>query len=360
MIKKIFLILTFCASVNVLAQEINLGIIAPLTGESAYYGNDLARVSRMLVDEFNEQSSVKVNLVLEDGKCGAGNAAMSAAKKLVEVNKIAALVVACSGEVLQAGTFLDKAKVPTIATAASVSAVRDLGPYIFRTYADLRRGIEKLAQFIQKRGDYPLAILTEEASFTMAAKDVLEKSLKEKVTYSETFEANSSDVRALVTKAMSKNPKAFYLSSLSPKSYQLLVKQLRQLGFTGQIYSYFMPGDKSSLENLKGLQEGALFVDTPDQRAISTEYAQFLDKYKKRFLEGPTIAFLNRTAYDSTRISLEAIKKYGDDREQIKNFITQYQGQGAVGTISFDETGDIKDLEFAINQIINGAVVNVH
>src|SRR5260221_14295623 len=99
--------------------EVPIGVIGPLTGETAVWGTDFARVTELLEEDFNKaQVKYHFHFIREDGKCGAGSAAIPAAKKLVSIDKIHFLITACSGETLQVGKFAESERVLTIAMAS--------------------------------------------------------------------------------------------------------------------------------------------------------------------------------------------------------------------------------------------------
>jgi len=86
---------------DVVKEVVKIGVIAPLSGPGATYGEDAVNVFQQSVDEYNASNpTTKVTLIVEDGKC-AGKDATSAAQKLVNVDKIDILLGGqCSSETL--------------------------------------------------------------------------------------------------------------------------------------------------------------------------------------------------------------------------------------------------------------------
>ena len=67
-------------------KEIPIGVIIPLTGNTAVYGVEAKRVASLFQDmEFN---GFKFNFILEDGKCGVGPEATTAGKYLIDTKKV--------------------------------------------------------------------------------------------------------------------------------------------------------------------------------------------------------------------------------------------------------------------------------
>src|SRR3989344_7071473 len=95
------LTLTACAPAEEGTNEpIKMGYLGPLTGEAASYGIDTLNGTKFAVDEINAAGGINgrmIELVAEDGKCTGADAA-SAAQKLVNIDKVVAIVGGqCSG-----------------------------------------------------------------------------------------------------------------------------------------------------------------------------------------------------------------------------------------------------------------------
>ena len=79
------------------------------------------RISAILQERFNEaQSKHRFDFIIEDGRCGVGNSAISAAKKLVAVDGVSFIITGCSGETLQVAPYTERAHVITIGYASRV------------------------------------------------------------------------------------------------------------------------------------------------------------------------------------------------------------------------------------------------
>jgi ABC-type branched-subunit amino acid transport system substrate-binding protein len=75
-------------------KEINIGIIVPLTGDAAVYGNALKKGLDLAVDEINKTGGIKgkkVSLIYEDSQADP-KTAISAFNKLVTVNKVSLII----------------------------------------------------------------------------------------------------------------------------------------------------------------------------------------------------------------------------------------------------------------------------
>jgi branched-chain amino acid transport system substrate-binding protein len=69
-------------------QVVKIGVIAPLSGPAAMYGDDVVRAYTYAVEEFNtSQDKYQMQLIFEDGKCDQKDAT-SAAQKLIDIDKV--------------------------------------------------------------------------------------------------------------------------------------------------------------------------------------------------------------------------------------------------------------------------------
>lgn len=334
---------------------VKIGMILPLSGNTSLYGEDAKRAVKIIESKINHSTArFRYEFQLEDGKCGQGNSAITAVKKLIDLDKIKYLVVGCSGEILQVAPIAEKAKVVTVCYACSHPAVKEQGDFIFRTYVDVEQGVQSLVEALRKEVGGGLAVLTEENSFTEGVTKLVKKYADDLIVYSEDFQADETNFKALILKAKQYKTKAFYISAASPKTYQVFIKQLHELKMYGKVYSYFQPGDADSIKNLGSLQEGVAFIDVPTIKTAPPDYAEFFEEFTKMYPDGPAIDILLRSSYDAIMTIVKSIEGVGDDALKVRDYMSQNSFQGALGKIKFDKNGDVRDLDFVIARIQQG------
>ena len=326
-----------------------IGVIIPLTGETAVWGEDLKRALPLLEAELNSrQTAYQFKFLLEDGKCGHENAAITAARKLVTMDKVSFLVTGCSGEVLQIAPFAETNKIFAIAYCAGHHDIANAGDYVFRTYIDLSRGAELVSDDIVKRHNYPLAILTEENAFTIGIKRALQKHLGDKVGFADDYALGDADLRSLILRARATRPRAYYLNAATPQSFVMLFRQLQQAGITSPKYAYFNPGVKSVQEALGKSLEDTVYFDVPDALDTTEDYQQFLAAFRQVSPDGPVTPFLLATAYNAFRVIYDGVLAVGPDATKVKEFAYRYDAPSATGRLRFDKNGDVLDLNFTL------------
>jgi len=345
----------FIFAVNSFSETVKIGMVLPLTGNQATYGVDAQRVVSLLAPKgYFEKSGFKFEFILEDGQCGVGNSATTAGHKLIHFEGVKFLVVGCSGEVLQIAPLAEKAKVVTVGYASSHPDIRNSGDYIFRTYVDITKAVQLIADRIKTDESGTIAVLTEESSFTLGIKKELLTQLGVKVAFAEDFHVDDTSFQMLLTKAGTSKASAYFLNTASPRTYQNLFKQLRQLGMTRQVYSYHMPSDPDVIKSLGAAQNGVKFVATPEVEHGSSEFETFFKSYITRYPDGPNIDFLLRSSYDAIMVLMESIMAVGSDTELVKQHLYNNTFEGALGKVSFDEYGDVRDVNFTLKEIVDG------
>ncbi len=82
---------------------LKVGMILAMTGPGAFYGKVMSRGAQLAVDQINKAGGVggyKLELLIEDHKSGDADAAVSAARKLMEVDKVPVILTSYSAPTL--------------------------------------------------------------------------------------------------------------------------------------------------------------------------------------------------------------------------------------------------------------------
>jgi Receptor family ligand binding region. len=137
-------------------ESLKLGMVGPLTGNTATYGTSVKNGVEIAVDEFNNNGGYNgqnVELVAEDSR-GDQTEASNATRKLIEQDKVFAIVGAVlSSETLTAAPIANDAGIPMISPSATAPGVPEVGPYIFRNcIADNVQAVQ-MAEYAQKSSD---------------------------------------------------------------------------------------------------------------------------------------------------------------------------------------------------------------
>lgn len=326
-------------------QTYKVGVLGPMTGDAAVYGEPLTKVMKLAVDEINAKSDVKLELVVEDGKCN-GKDAVSAMQKLVEVDKVQVVIGGfCSSESLAAIPVAEAAKVAMISIGSSSPDLTGKSKFFVRDYpSDASQGAVlaeiaynkegwKNVAFIQEQLDYPLGIFKAfKAKF---------ESLGGTVTKEE-FPSTTTDFRAIVTKVKSANPDALFVDTQAPAATIRIIKQVSELNWKPKMMvADILPGDPKSVSENKELLEGVISAEFAGSDG---EKGQMLAaNYKTQTGSELPYKGYSQAAYDGVYLVHQAIMAVGYDGEKIANWLrtSVSNWDGASGKVTIGSDGDL-------------------
>ncbi|MCD6193333.1 MAG: ABC transporter substrate-binding protein [Candidatus Aminicenantes bacterium] len=327
-------------------EEIKIGVIVPLTGGSAKYGEDIKRGYDLAVEEINAEGGVrgrKIRLIYEDSE-GKPEKAVTAAQKLIQRDRVVAILGPLwSSPTLAVAPICEKNKVVLLSSGSSSPKITDAGDYIFRNELSDKYGAEQTAKLFFNLGFKKIAIIYVNNDFGIGYKDVTEqiyKNLGGVVTTTQSFEQDATDFRTQLLKIKDTNPEGLFI--VGYKEMILILKQMREFGINAQILSVALFEDPEIIEKVGDVAEGAIYTyyGTFDPKSQESRIKEFVKKFEERYHKLPE--YYAPIGYDAVKILALAIEKGGFAPEQIKEALYQIKDfPGLSGTTSFDENGDV-------------------
>jgi branched-chain amino acid transport system substrate-binding protein len=309
-------------------NSIKIGWFGPLSGTQASWGLTEFNTVKMMVDDYNAQGGVqfggrrvKLEAVGYDDMGDAANATNSA-KKLIEADKVAAIVGPMnSPEAIAVAPLVDAARTPLVSSWATlpevtVEASGKVHPYVFRaafTEGYLCKAAAKYA--VTKLGRTRGAILSEtDDAFSVIDVPFLKESFVKEggtIVAEKTFNWRDADQLASLTAIKAAKPDIVFL----PIGFKLasIAGQAQALGINGLLFGGDSwpsgGGDEWPSDNLIRLAgtalEGALFVNDLD---FSGKEAMALrDEYKAKFQKDPGIITSSYLVHDAMLMLVDAI-----------------------------------------------------
>lgn len=326
--------------------EIKIGVITPLTGGSAKYGEDIKRGYDLAVEEINEQGGIKgkkLRLIYEDSE-GHPQKAVSAAQKLIQQDKVITILGALwSSPTLAVAPIVERNKVVLLSSGSSSPKVTDAGDYIFRNELSDLYGAEETAKLFFGIGFKNIAILYINNDFGIAQKDVTERvysQLGGTIVAAESFEQDATDFRTQLLKIKDSQPDGLFM--VGYKETILILRQMRELGINLQILSVALFEDPEIIEKAGDVAEGAIYTyyGTFDPKSQEPRIKEFVEKFKTKYRREPE--YYAPIGYDAIKILALAIERGGTNPERIKNALYGIKDfPGISGTTSIDENGDV-------------------
>lgn len=322
-------------------QTVKIGVIAPMSGDAAAYGEEIQRVLSYEVEKINATAGPddpQFEFVFEDGKCAGGDAA-SAFQKLVNIDGVKLILGGlCSSETLGAAPLAGENKVVLLSGGSSNPTIEDQNEYVFTlSYSDSKVGKDLAAELSAYER---VAILTEQNDYNIGIRDTV---LKEIVAYpsvqvvaNETFPKGNADFRSLLEKVKGTNPQAILLNPNAGITSENLLRQLAEMkSWTGyKLYGQFAYLGDPSRSVAGDFTEGMIIIDAPNITSPSFLSVKDAIVSEKGSLDNLG-SYYTASYLDATDLLISLVKKYGNDSEKIQRALSTGSFTGNIGVIEF-------------------------
>lgn len=345
------LALTACKPMG---DTIKIGLIGPLTGDAATLGTDILNGAKLAVEEINAAGGIngkQVQLVAEDGRCAGADAA-SAVQKLINVDKVFAIVGGlCSGETLAASPIAEAAKVVLLSPTSSSPDVTKAGDYVFRNYPSDALKTVAMAKYFKDKKWSKVAVITTNADFSVGFLNALKKDVGEKnLVFSETVDPETKDFRSVLTRMKDVDFDVFVANTHTPGAMGVLLKQLREQGFTQTVVSHDVADDKSVWAEAGDASDGLQVINIP---SIGDD-TDFGKKFLAKFTPQAGIAYAGYS-YDAARVLFKIIQEGAADGTAVKDALYKIKDfPGVTGTFDFDKNGDLAGASYVLKEVQDG------
>ena len=349
------------AAAPVMTQEpFRIGAMDALTGVGESYGNPILNAKLLAVEEINAAGGINgqmLEIIPEDSKCAAQDA-ITAYNKLTDVDGVKIILgTTCSGAMLGAAPLAEREGVIMLSASATSPDIAGAGDYIFRTAInDLQLGVDT-GNTLYADGIHHLATITEATDYAEGARRTTVARLEElggHVVAAESYASDVTDFRSQLTKLISANPDGIFLAAQGEFSGGTIIKQLRDLGYEGPIYSEVVPTQPEAL-GIAGDAATGLKAIVPNPDLQTQVGKDFLANYEARFGAVPSLPWFQGSAYDDVYIIAECLGRTGDDQDSagIRDCLYGLTWSGAIGDgYTFDGNGDVAGLSNVVIEIL--------
>ena len=339
-----------------------IGALASLTGVGETYGIPLSRSKLLAVEEINAAGGVNgrmLKLVIEDSKCTSTDG-IAAYQRLTDVEGIKIILGAtCSGATLGVAPLAEKDGVILLSPSSTSPDITDAGDYIFRTAINSLQVGTDLGNTLRADGARTIATITEATDYAegvrRSAVTQFEK-LGGTVAAAESYPSDAIDFRSQLTKLLGAEADAILLAAQGEVSGGTIIKQARELGYDGPIYSEVVPTGTNALE-IAGEAATGLKAVVPDPDLKTSIGKDFLADFKDRHGVAPWPWFQG-SAYDGVYIAAECLRQTNDDQDAdgFRDCLYALTWSGAIGDdYSFDENGDVVGVSHVVIEILSVA-----
>src|SRR5215510_1954505 len=343
--------LWIAASISGVCQNtIRIGVIVPLTGSQAAFGEALKNGYFIALDEINAKGGVlgkKLELDFYDDQ-SKPDQAVQGVSKLVDQDGVPMLIGSFSSESTKAIIpAVMQREIPLIIPAANADNVMDSkSPWIFRTCAGAADYAETTVAFLKVNGTpKTMAIVYENTNFGQAGMKAMTAAASSagiRLVAVEPYEAKSPDYKAVLQRVKAANPEVIYFCSYLLDAVTLM-RQAQEIGLNPKYYTSAGTGFAAAeFPTAKGADKNAEYTFSVSQWLPEAKWPgskEFDAEFFKRYSSHP--AYHAVEAYASLIAAAQAINDAKSmDRDKIRDAIKNLNlPMTTFGPVKFDSNG---------------------
>ncbi len=329
------------------AESIKVGIILPLTGGQAAFGEIEKNSFTMAFNEIQKAGGVKgqkIELLFEDDT-GKPDIARAAAEKLISKDKVVMLGGGYgSSETRAIAGVAQQNKIPFLINTGAADIITEQGwNFVFRMNPPVSEYAEAAETFLKEVvKPKTTAILYENSLFGTSGSQEFEKSCKQlgiQVVLKEGYEKGAVDFKPLLLKVKNANPDLIYMISYIMDA-SLIMRQSMELNinpklFIGGAAGFTLPEFyQNAGKATEGVFSATLWVPTlPFPGALA-----YFNNYKK--LYGKDTEYHGAEAYSAMYVITDVLKRAkSHSNEDIRQALAATDLMTAFGKIKFVSYG---------------------
>lgn len=324
---------------------IKIGVIAPLTGNAAEFGENAVAAIEIAMQDFHPQN-VEFEFIYEDYAFSALKAAV-VANKLIAVDKVDALISWSSMAGSAVSPIADKNKVIHFSLSNQKNVA--IGKYNFIHFSDSEALIDKFNQIVDKYNPQKVGMFIGYHPSLQQTANILEAGLRGKGVSvdRENFSLDHKDFNMMVDRAKDKNYDLLYIAASNP-ALDLLLKSF----YIKQINKPITAIDAFNFTEELQLIEGAVYATTPDGRQDVAERVTAKTGSVNYYSVGHT--------YDVAKLLMEIYDAVGSNADAVAQALLNIKDyDSSVGKITVDADG-VFHSDAVIKKIENGKRVLVN
>lgn len=335
------------------------GVVLPLTGTNAFYGEYARQGIDLAVEDINKGGGINGRLLKVVYEDAGGDSVKAAAvvKKLVELDDVDALFTQTTPLSALVSSAGEGHQIPTIYVSVTSTFAKNK-TFVFKDYVDSADLCEVLARQAVVDGHAKIALFGPTTESTTLCEQGIKRVRKLSVT--ELYAFGDSDFRTQLAKIRQSKSSALVTSALSGDC-QVMYKQMGEQGLNVTLYIHAGTLGCGSDESIKGngnLLKGAYGSDI----ALSESSPEFMS-FERRLKERGEITQLRGSAlfYD-VLMQMASAYRGCDDRRCVVDNLRALDYSGVSGNVRYNGA-QIAEREIALLRYETGkwqAVVQNH
>lgn len=326
-------LLFFSAGLAAAQDVIKIGCLFDLSGPAGHIGTPSKYVAEMLADRLNKAGGIngkKINLVFGDAESNPGKAVVEA-KRLIENEQVVALLGPTRTDSAMAIiNLIETSGTPDVVCVGGTPPVNPVRKHVFKSPQKTITAVEKVYQYLQKKGIKKIAIITATDGFGKEG----DQSLKElagkyglTIVGDEKFDVTDVDMTVQLTKIKATDAQAVICWTIGPPG-SIVARNVKQLSYTIPLIQCHGLPDPKYIELAGDAAEGTIMPSTklmvaaqlPDKDPQKKLLLDFINEYEIVRKHGKVNTH-SGYAWDALMLVADAIKKAGIDKAKIRDEI---------------------------------------
>jgi branched-chain amino acid transport system substrate-binding protein len=342
------------------APTLRIGAIFPLSGSAAQYGDWGKKGAELAKDEINKKGGVggvPIEIVYEDTQAQPSQA-VSATNKLIDLNKVSAILAIDTPSTLAAVPIVDRDRTVLI-TLALQPDITAGSRYVFRNNSSFADEVSTMVDYLSPNLPRRAAVIHVNTDFGQYAANRFQELMRGKgvrVDDIESYDLTARDFRGQLTRIKATNPDLLYIVGYDEVGS--VMRQARELGITARFAGTTGFEEPQVIADAGSAAEGAIYtIAAFDPTSTDPDTASFETRFRARY--GTSGGSFSAAAYDSIYLLAQAAAAHGATSEALRDYLASINSYaGASGTVDFSKDRDAHK-PVAIKEILKGQFVRL-
>lgn len=308
------------------ARPLKVGVIGPLTGDAAFFGNSVKNGMELALSDLPAEQRRRLRVIYEDDAFNPAQA-VSAFQKLHSVEDIDLLVNSGSGSGRALSPQVEASSIPFLAVASDQKIAADK-KFVMTFWVTPQTEASAVFPEMLRRGYKRIARVSTLHDFPEAVNRYFDQANQGRITLAlnDEYPTDTKEFRTCVSKIKNIKDLDAVMLVLVPGQIGIFAKQLRQQGVMLPMFGYEFFEEPAEVKISDGALVGAWYVNAANASN------DFIDRYLKRF-PGASL-FGAGNGYDVIKLLAQAVQQ-AKSRDEINSYLHSVRDfNGVLGRFS--------------------------
>lgn len=350
------------------STAIPIGIAVAQTSNVSLLGQEQVVGAKIAEKYFNERGGINgtpIKLVFQD-TAGDEAGTINAFQTLINRDRVVGIVgPTLSQQAFSANPIAEQAKVPVLGPSNTAKGIPQIGEYIGRVSAPVSvvaPNSVKAALKINPNIKKVAVFYAQNDAFSKSETEIFQQTVKDQgldIVTVQKFLTSDTDFQTQATNAINLKPDLVIISGLAADGGNL-VRQLRELGYKGQIIGGNGLNTSNVLSVCKALCDGVLIAQAYSPEHPGEINTAFRNAYREQYKKEPPQ--FSAQAFTGVQVFVEALKAMNDKtkatelpvaevRTALNKQVLVGKYSTPLGEIAFTPEGEIIQKDFYVAQI---------